>query len=314
MSEDSNLGLVTILQESNQKLLDENASLKLRIEELLSSNFTLSQQAAKTNSLQEQLNRLLQEEPIFYKSEEPTDNSFVESLQNKISELLNEREEYLQEASESKIYKDLVNQKDIAIANLTQQISEITSELDFLKTKYESNNPQSKSQNTDDIQIQLSQYADKISELNHQNTHLQNRNTLLSSELAQAQMQVKVLEQENEILTQASSTTGLSNKKRDIEQHVRELGNSIFRDTEHQLQDLKNRLDRLEGKIATIHTGGGDLIEQLKRENEDLQEQLDDFLENDRSAELAFALSQIHDLKKENEALKSRVSNNNKNC
>ena len=304
MNED--LDLISDLQQNNQKLLDQNDELKKKINSLISENLTLTQQAAKANSLQEQLDRLLKEEPIFIQPDHPGD-AVIETLQNRVIELTKELDEYAQDASDSKMYRDLVKQKDEQIKSLTQQLCDAKAEAHYANQIFSTQNLQQNSeiserdellQSITALKASIAEYSHQNSELNRKNVELQNRNANLSSQIASHEMQIKVLKQENIVLNQATSTPNLLSSQHTIQQRIEEISNNIFRNAERKITDLETKIQHLEQKLANF--SNTDNVEEL-------QMQLDFLLSNDKTAELAFALSQLEQLKLENESLKAKL-------
>lgn len=302
-----------------------------QINQLTHENLELIQQAAQAKAYKKQIDILLSD-PMLVKMrtskdsengiEIESDSQILEELRlikQKLKEVSKERDEYAQIASEKSFFEEQIDKKNKQIIELTEKLSTSQSNAEIYKSQLDSQNEYEQASLTEDEKTRkrmqdlerenqelkelLKTRSNEVGSLKALNAELDMKNKELKKQFDEAQTMITLQQTENRMQSDPLFD------KEDIAKRIRQACERTFKNADEQLDKMVKRIDAIETKVEKIksHSGGGEADEEQLELIESLREQIRDFEENDAAPELAAAMKQIQDLKRENEWYKNKM-------
>jgi DNA repair exonuclease SbcCD ATPase subunit len=282
-------------------LQDTIGSLQSRIRELedllqvsMDENISLVQKAARAEALQEQINRLLGDPSL---TQQPAmevgyDSKLAEAnclLQERLDESLRQRDEWMQAAVESKILREMLEQKNQKIVDLTRENAELKARGEFRPA---------------DANAPLRELIAKNSSLVMENTQIRQRHEILEKRLAQAQATLRVLQAENTVYDESIRGKDMKIDFRLVKSRIDALAMPAFKGISEKMAFLEERLEKVAQLVERCRRQA-DEESELRSTISELEEEIHELQENDATPKLMKLKMYIAELEEDNKRLQS---------
>ena len=276
------------------------------LEELLSKvmaeNIELTQKAARATALQEQIDRIMVQQTTLppkanmkvmdacYETELEKVNAM---LQERLDEVAKQRDECMQAAVQTKLLRDMNEQKNTRILELNRQVAELQMQLEVEKAK-------GLSPTEDASKAVVDELISKNAALEAEKLELENKNKTLETMLAQTEGVLSVVRAENSVYDRSVESEKLPFEL--IETRVRELSSQAFKTVNDRMNELSSRIHKLEMDLRRAsEMGESELMSTIS----DLQDEIKELQESDSTPKLVKMKMQIAELEEENRRLMS---------
>lgn len=278
------------------------AELEELLNKTMSENIELTQKAARATALQDQIDRIMIQQATLppkgpmkvlntcYETELEKINA---SLQDKLDAVSKQRDECMQAAVQTKMLRDMNEQKNKRILELNRQVAELEMQLEVEKGKTLSSSEEANKSVIDEL-------ISKNAALEAEKSELENRTRTLETMLAQTEGVVSVLQSENSIYDRTDEKQKLPFQL--IESRVKDLSSKAFEEVNARMNILETRIKKLDAKVRKAsEMGESELMSTIS----DLQDEIRELHENDATPKLVKMKMQIAELEEENRRLMS---------
>ena len=300
MTED--MGALASVQTNCAILQRRVTELEDLLSKVMAENIELTQKAARATALQEQIDRIMVQQTTLppkanmkvmdtcYETELEKVNAM---LQEKLDEVAKQRDECMQAAVQTKLLRDMNEQKNTRILELNRQVAELQMQLEVEKAK-------GLSPTEDAAKAVVDELISKNAALEAEKLELENKNKTLETMLAQTEGVLSVVRAENSVYDRSVESQKLPFEL--IESRVRELSSQAFKTVNDRMNELASRIHKLEIDLRRAsEMGESELMSTIS----DLQDEIKELQESDSTPKLVKMKMQIAELEEENRRLMS---------
>jgi hypothetical protein len=286
--------VIASLQDTIGALQNRVCELEDLLQSSMDENISLVQKAARADALQEQMNRLLGNPSL---TRQPPmnvtyDSRLAESnclLQERLDESLRQRDEWMQAAVESKMLREMLEQKNRKIVDLTRENAELKARGDF---------------RPGDTNTALRELIAKNSSLVTENTQLRQRHEILEKRLAQAEAALRVLQAENTVYDESIRGKDMKIDFRLVKSRIDGLAAHAFKGISGKMAVLEERLEKVAKLVEKCQRQADDESE-LRSTISELEAEIHELQENDATPKLMKLKMYIAELEDDNRRLQN---------
>lgn len=305
--EDESTVLVAV-QANCAALQDRVRELEQLLQTTMAENLILAEKAARATALEEQVDRFREEQVMQSRRVIPvtTDIRYEEELERinamlreKLDQVTRERDDCMQGAVQTKILREMNEEKNRTILELNRQIAELQMNLEVERTK------QSAGGNEEALRPIIDDLISKNANLEAEKSELRGRNKALEDTLARTESFLNIVQAENKILDYSQTHESLETHFQLVESRAKEMSEYYFKGMNDRVTEVEQRMVTLENAIQRSMEMN---VTELQETISDLRDEIRELHESDASPQLLKMAMHVAELEEENSWLRSQSS------